>query len=304
MAGIDYLAFTTSSAQSRLIRRQSNFEKASDGVSQPGYESSEKWLVPGGFAWRKFKPRSRSKRFGLAYETWEASGDASYHLAKAVKGRDGGPSRLDVAFDFPVHDSVLADHVADGVRSHVEKRRLKEGVSGEAGRNTRYIGSRASERRIRIYRRDFKDETLRLEFPPLMRIELVLRKKSAKALWGWYRRSHRGMLLGASAHIRDMTGLEVMDDNGRMPPIERSSPSAKGAEKIYQWLKSNRVMLKSLLAVGFPLYDGLECLEGIGSPNAQRMHLTRLDEVTSLIDGVCLDDLRRLCNGLRQNRNS
>lgn len=226
----------------------------------------------------------------MRYETWEGCGTAGESLAKFAKHIPGQPTRLDVAFDFAVPEDYLSDHLAEIIEPHIRRKRLTPGVSGQGNRNTRYVGSIQSERRIKIYRRDFKDPTLREEFPPLLRVELELRKRQARSIWPWFRHSREKMLSGAAAHILDMTGLRVMHDSEDMPDLVATSDRTKGAKKLSQFIQQNWTMLSAIIDNGIDISPILDVIHESRCGKSARTANSRLEELRNDFATVTIQD--------------
>lgn len=295
MAGIDFLTQTLRTTAGRALAER--YQHLEDGTPRPGFRKSSKWVVPGGYAWRRTDPISRSKRFGKAYESWEASGAASQHLADVFKAYQGAPSRIDIAFDFRVPSELLADHVIEHQAEYLERRRLALGIAGQDGRNTRYVGSKDSERRIRIYRRDFKDPDLVREFGPLLRVELVLKKRQAKALWCEYRISRGQALAVAAAHVRDMLGLQLYGEWSEIPPLEAVPEQTRGAEMVYRFCAQNAVMLQAAKRLGIDVGALADLIATQKQGDAARKHQERLSARLRALAGVAMDQVRRIAAG-------
>ena len=96
------------------------------------------------------------------------------------------------------------------------------GASGDEPWLTRYVGSRTSERRVRIYRKDQEDAVLGELLGPLMRVEVVLRKDWAERWWSVWERDDEAGKRAAATAIEDMTGVRVWgDEREEMPGLVR-----------------------------------------------------------------------------------
>jgi hypothetical protein len=160
-----------------------------------------------------------SKAFGEDYESWEWSGSSAHRPAVDLRSEDVRPSRVDIAFDFSVPDSLTPDHVAELMKPIASQRGIVDGVAGQGGRNTRYFGAVTSDRRTRIYRKDWQDESVKLDHGPTLRVELVLKGKTARAWWKvWATDVEEGYRV-AAGHVLKMGGLEVYESSP-LPPLE------------------------------------------------------------------------------------
>jgi len=198
-------------------------------------------------------PRVESAALGLDYESWVFSGPQAaiaVLLAKPITG--ARPSRVDIAFDFPVDLTTTADDVLESFRDHYEGLRLTDGISGQGGINTRYIGSASSERRVRIYRKDLDDRAYAELHGPTVRVEVVLKAKHAEAFWQDYtEHGEQHALSIAAAHLASLTGLHL-DGSGDLPvlvPVEASAP----AQKIAYWVEQNASALVAMCEAGIDL---------------------------------------------------
>lgn len=206
------------------------------GGSRPGFKSSQLRAYPGGKVWRRFDPRQPSKKYGLAYESWEWSGDSSPWGASYLRKHEARPSRVDICFNLAVPPTLTADQVLEDARHHFEKQGLTDGISGHGGINTRYIGSKASPRRIRIYRKDKQDQAWAHLHGPTIRIELEMKDEHARNWWKvWIEDDQKAYRVGAG-HIRQMSGYELMDveDVPELVRVEQAAPAALLATFIKQ----------------------------------------------------------------------
>jgi hypothetical protein len=135
-------------------------------------------------------------------------------------------SAADLAFDLTVPADMTPDQLTaeiedpdrPGHTRPIAGHRRIIGVSGDGGVNTRYIGSRESPTRIRIYRKDLQDPTWL--HGPTVRIELRLLHEAAHAIGR--KLLHLGeaeTMKGAVALIQAMTGWTVADEQGELPDI-------------------------------------------------------------------------------------
>mgnify|MGYP001801374783 CR=1 FL=1 len=287
MAGIDWLTFTVPTEDARALSKGSGFILAEEGTSRPGFQASERWLIPGGEAWRRMSPREASRVFGLSYESWEAPGYPAGALAERCRSLQGYPTRVDVAFDFSVPQDLMPEDVAIAVAPHAKARGLSWGVKGDRDTATQYFGSRHSDRNLRIYRRDILHPEIGQDFGPLLRIEVELRGKTGKAAWGWYRAGGRERLLRAAAgHIKQMIGVDLVDGIAGVPDIVVTDPRQKGLRAALVFLKQNAVAIQVMGELGIDMASAAAQIGLNKSGPAARKHLQRLTEKRRDLAGV------------------
>jgi hypothetical protein len=178
----------------------------------------------GGTAWRKFEPIAPSKVHGRDYESWEFGGkvahESVYFLGLAGMGR---ASRVDIAFDYEVAGEVTATVAMDEIRPHVASLGLTEGVSGEGGINSHYVGSKSSGVRLCIYRKDHEGGEVwkAMGLPPVLRWELRLRERWAADFWSLWARSPESAFAMAAGKVHAMTGARLQDELTEWSRFER-----------------------------------------------------------------------------------
>jgi hypothetical protein len=226
-AHLDFFRLTVSNADdARLCSWTAPDEP---GRKTQGFGRSEQRTSPHGPCWRKWEPVQASNAFGQKYASWEWDGEHARGTADAVRGiveTTPRVTRADVAFDLSVPDDVTPDQLIDEIEDPTRRgyTRLRDGhrreigISGGGGVHTRYVGSRASPVRIRIYRKDIEDATWL--HGPTLRIELQLTEEAAQA----YGRKllhlgESGALAGAAAIIEHVTGWRVADCEGEIPDL-------------------------------------------------------------------------------------
>lgn len=208
------------------------------GKPQPGFGSSERRECLGGQCWRRWEPHQESKRWAREYESWEFDGGNAVVPGRWFRGREVRPSRVDVAWDFSVAESETAEVVQDRVREHAEARGfVADGKTGEAGVFTCYVGSIHSERRLRIYRKDLKDEGWLLQFGPTLRVELILKQERAVSWWRVWSEDEARAIAAAAAHVLEITGRCVQADVGDVPPPLRLDDAVDPAQQLFWALK-------------------------------------------------------------------
>ena len=176
--GIDYLTLTAGPRGASALMLQTKDDEP--GIAVRGFKKTEQRLCLGGVCWRRWEPVTPSNAHGLNYESWEWSSTVAGVMARELIGVDElRPTRVDIAFDFIVPESMKADYLIKRCKKWIEGRALTIGISGTDGVNTRYVGSAKSSRRIRIYRWDLRHDDL-FDDRAIMRVELVLREEHAE----------------------------------------------------------------------------------------------------------------------------
>lgn len=250
--GIDYLTLSVSTSEAERFLRCSPDAETMPGYRQPGFRKSEQRQIVGGWVWRKWSPYVASTDWGLQYESWLGSGEVGGFLLDSFTGFDIRPSRVDVAFDFCVSDDVASADFVDLVRPHVLAKKIKIGVNGIENPSgvsdlTQYIGTRSSNRQIRIYRKDLKDSAFAQLRGAVLRVEIIMRDELARR---WYSQH----LLGdgysfASSVVSDMTGFSPLADDYE-PPSFLSPPSVVPAQSLAALLVSYGVLINDLCKSG------------------------------------------------------
>lgn len=255
----DWLTVTVNKKGSQILCRQTVFVE--DGYPGNGFAKTELRKCLGGFCWRKMEPKQDELKFGFGkdYESWEFSGCTADSSISELTKVECKPTRIDIAFDYRVENDYLSDHWIESVRSHVESKGIKIGISGQGRVNTRYIGSPQSERRIRIYRKDYRDIEVRTVFGPVLRIELVLKGEQAISFWNGCVHSDKNFYKLAAAHIYDMTGfMPIPDQLSEIPKIKRKAPSSL-VQKLHQFLKQYGNIVKAYQIAGLNLDLLIDC---------------------------------------------
>lgn len=287
---VDWLTASLGVDDAQPLLDRSSHE--SEGQARPGFKQSEKRLFPGGYVWRRTEPRQESNRWGKRYESWEASGTSASWLARELKAIDSRPSRVDIAFDL--NSDRTSDEVLEDLRPQFESRGLLDGISGQGGVNTRYIGGQQSERRIRIYRKDLQDEAWSHLYGPTIRVELILKGKQAAAWWDVWRDSDdSGAFRVAAAHIREMSGLDLIGDEVELPellPVEQSH----AAKKLAQFIRQHAGTLVAFMDAGINL--GTLAREQLVM--ASRMTRYRSSSLTAEVQRLQPSQVERLARAL------
>lgn len=290
--GVDWLSMTLAAEVAAELVIQTELVEV--GKGKEGFRQAERRAMMGGEAWRRFEPVTASRRWGLAYESWEWDGPSAGWPAEWCRGRDCRPSRVDVAFDFSVPDGVSADDVFESMREEVQRRELLVGISGQGGVNTRYIGGKESERRIRIYRKDLEDEAWALQFGPTVRIELILRGDVAEDWWDGWSISREGALREAAGHVFEMTGCEVLADWEVPTGLQRVRESFEVAAA-FKWVIRQ---YGAVLDVAFECGVDLVSLVAERAAKSGRAGRWRRDRLRRAVEAVGVEQLEQAIRSL------
>lgn len=266
--GFDWLTVTVPDSMS--ARMQAATEFGEEGFGRPGFGSSEQRLMFGGKCWRRFDPRGESRDFGLQYESWEFSGSVA-HTA-AVHLVPDGPcraTRVDWRVDLEVDKAVMSDDVVEAMREHTTDHRITTGVSGHAGVNTRYVGSRKSDRMVRVYRKDLQDQSLIYEGRSVMRIELVLRHDLAADAFALYRSDERAGAAAFREHMRQLTGLRL-GELGELPPPAPRLVDDEVASQYFKFMQMHGDQIEVFRRLGLDVSEDARERWNIGKPSRVR----------------------------------
>jgi hypothetical protein len=265
-----------------------------------GFRQSENRACLGGWFWRRWDPVTESKMYGGSYESWEASSDAAGGLARELQGVPGYATRVDIAFDYfeaggrmatlkPEH--VIMPQVNPDTISDDPKIKMKThegfivGFRGEGGCNTGYIGTRNSDRMVRIYRKDLQSEGFEDWLGPCLRVEIELRGEHAKAWWSIYRHDRDEAMRAAAAHIEAMMGLNPMP-GGTVPELE-APPELSEVDSLFQFIQSTANREEAYRAAGVDL----ERLRHLRLSNLGRQALGRLEDLERRLRAIDIDAL-------------
>lgn len=252
--GFDYLTVTVpSQTTAEILVHHSAF--SDEGKPSTGFKNSERRECMGGFCWRKFEPHQPSKRWGKQYESWEYSGLASVTPLKLLMGHDCKPTRIDIAFDFCVSDELYPMDLEPLFLDHCESKGIDIEWKGKRLKQTVYVGSQQSERRIRIYRRDLKNMLLHEEGIHILRVELELKGDMALAFWR-HMNAHgqQAAYEAASAHIAHMIGYAPIEAGWDLPEVLRSNEDADAYQMMFQFIKQNAVMIEACNRCGIDVF--------------------------------------------------
>jgi hypothetical protein len=100
---------------------------------------------------------------------------------------------------------------------------LTEGVAGEGGVNSHYVGAKSSPVRLCIYRKDHEGGEVWASsgLPPVLRIELRLRERWAADFWRRLATDSEGAFAMAAQKVHDMTGARLQDEVTEWTRFER-----------------------------------------------------------------------------------
>lgn len=251
--GVDYLTITTGPEAAGWLLRHSDLLE--EGRPSQGFQRSENRIFGSSrqnkaqTTWRKYDPYSPSRLWGLNYESWLCAGPPAHAFAElltAGPAHDMRASRVDIAWDYLVMETDDADTFADTVRSHCTNKGLKFHDQGPEDNHTKYIGSRASSRRIRVYRKDRQQPQF---FPnPVLRLELELKGDTAAAWWPVFCRDSKRGFAAAASHLYDMTGIKPQE-TGEIPP-QPVQPELKATDTLFHALDQYGVYLDAAIEAG------------------------------------------------------
>lgn len=283
--------------------KQADRFRAYTVLSQPGYPSegfarSERRIFDGGKCWRRWDPNQEMNGHGYAYESWVFSGPVATPASKLLLHADTTrPSRLDVAFDFSCHADYTSDQVIDETWDHFTRKRITCGISGHAGIHTRYIGSRTSERMIRIYRKDKQDEAYASLYGPTMRIELVLKGKHAAAIWDSARTKGVDTIYSvAAAHLEDMTGIAAFPTIDDVPEIVHVAATDQGGR-----LATNIMQNASWIVMCAELGIDVNELARMHMLNSTPQAISRMDKRKKEVQQQGVDQVRSIARQIIQH---
>lgn len=280
-AGVDSLRVTVGKLGAEKLLGETIADEPAFGSR--GFKAGEQRMCLGGYCWRRWEPHQPSTRWGLDYESWEWPGECARFAWTRLPVEDCRATRIDVAFDFQCSESCRPEDVAELVAPWCRERGITpDGISGQGGVFTCYIGSKHSDRRVRIYRRDRLHEELLLDFGPLLRIELELHDGHADALLEVF--SSQGTEAGnaaAAAHIRELTGLEVQlcSEVPTLPAVE----DADQEQQLLQFIQQHGENVRAWHRMGVPLVQLCEA----AAPTRSRM--TRHRAFKRLEAWACVD---------------
>lgn len=245
--GVDGVTATVGTIEAAQLIGET--EELEAGYARHGFQRSEQRKCMGGELWRRWEPIQASERWGKAYESWDALGYPASWLAERLRSIPSRASRVDVAWDFQVDDSTTPDTIAEAIRSHVDAAGITLGISGQGDRNTRYVGSSDSDRRVCIYRKDWETPGFVEMFGPTLRVELRLRGEHAAAWWDVWRGTDEGGYAVACGHVAQMCGFRPQDGLERVPQIVPPD-GADAAAELFQFAKQHGGRIDAWIRAG------------------------------------------------------
>ena len=283
-AGLDYLSVTCPAGRSADHALQSISINEGKGKPTSGFSASSVISVGGAMGYRKTGPVYPSKNWGSDYLCYELSGPNSQLLAASLRPDDElRSSRIDIAFDFKVPADYMADQLADELRQHHMDLGIISGINGQGDVNTRYIGSKTSDRRIRIYRKDLRDAELFATTGPVLRIELILKGKHARKFFHEYLLDPDDSLRVAAGHILEMTGLNPLPREVVTPPPLDRGFVGDAAQEVFQFVRQNGQQLEAFRAAGIDLNDLADCFGRPPQPSKmqEKRRRDRISRITA-----------------------
>jgi hypothetical protein len=138
-----------------------------------------------------------------------------------------------------VPSDLTACKVWESVKLHAEAKRLTPGVSGEGDYLTRYIGARASSKRIRIYRKDQQDPWFDEAFGAVIRVELILREEYARGWWPLFDQDVQAAYRAAAGTIAEMMGVMIIPAGGLLVERERQPDYVEAGQELFQFIQQH-----------------------------------------------------------------
>jgi len=250
-------------------------------------------------------PWRESKAYGSEYECWEwASAVADDALQWLPASLEASCSRLDVAFDFVVPDGFMSDDLAAWIKPWCESHQLSMGIAGQGSVNTHYVGSSRSDRRIRIYRRDLREVSEWIDRHPYrwamgegpqiwlrtLRVEVMLRREAADAVWQILQRDREAALAAARGHVREMTGLPLAEC-ADVPQIKPERPT-EGEQLVLAFLDQHGDVLEAMTRAGIDIQALARDRWSMSHPS--RLRRSRLARRVKAFMAVSHDRVRRV----------
>lgn len=279
--GFDWLTATLGTrALEKLLDQTEHLE---EGFPQRGFNSSSRRMCLGGDLWLKTEPRQASKRWGFDYASVEVSGSHSTQIIDQIDPDDSKATRLDYANDFEVSDDTIPEQFIEQARPVFERLNITEGVSGQGGINTCYIGSASSEHRVRVYRKDRSPNSI-LAYPyPVIRVETIVKGDAAAAIWAL---SERSAMVAAMNHVLlERTGLDL-GNTQPAPPLPVVDDAALG-QRVFSFVKQHGRTITLLHRLGLTLDDLADLAQLAPSESTRK----RIDADLAMNAHVQSDDL-------------
>ena len=297
--GIDYLTVTVPTKATESLLSHSWHDEPGKAIH--GYKSSERREIHGGTVWRRWDPYTASNAHGFAYETWEAESDAAPVLDRYTTPLPGvSATRQDFAFDFSVDRDFVPADLLPVIRSHIEARGMEPHFKGPESSHTIYLGSRHSDRFLKIYRRDLKDRSLLDEYgTPILRIEIELRNDSCLNLWHQRQATGEEGLSIAATHIAEMIGYSPYDRTDPLPPPMQARPEAEPAQTFMRFMDQGASTIVAAEEAGICTKD--QAYKRVGKLSRMSQH--RLNKRIELFKSVPREDLIRAIDYLMNHGN-
>jgi len=189
------------------------------------------------------------------------------------------PSRLDYAMDFSCPLDYFPRHFIEDCRPWLNTHCVGIGVhtAGPEFEGTRYIGSRSSERMIRIYRKDLEDKLIARTDGPVLRIELEAKGFHSKRIFfDGYKSGYNQAVLSSLQHCQLLTGVYFGAHPSKLKNSNRLK-NTNGFKRVYSLLNQYGPVISALMAAGVDL-KGLSALKSSYSSNESRRRARRLVE--------------------------
>lgn len=234
--------------------------------SGDGWRTRERRVGIAGEAWRRAGPSQpiggRLSYAGAEYESWEFAAGVAGYYTRQLRERDLAkycrPSRVDVAFDFDLMEGedLRSEDVVRLVMADLVEREITVEFAGSPEDVTMYVGSKHSDVRLRIYRRDLKNALLVDTVGRQLRIELVLKKKPAERWWMSHAlgETEREAHLVGGFYVERLLGLDVLDGACNPRDLDYEDPEIKAAQRLFEWTKQNASMLLIAKGHGFNIF--------------------------------------------------
>ena len=281
------VSMSTRAAESLLDRT----EHLRNGGRVMGFGETEERMCFGGTMWVRSDPNQASRKWGTDYVSIELPGSQADAMLEHVPAEDSRATRIDLAHDWECEPDLIPEHLRDAWRQYWEPKGITSGISGENGINTVYLGARSSDKRIRVYRKDRQD-AMWAEYP-LIRVETVVRREVAAAVWSLSTRAAMGSAMNHA--LKSLTGFD-MGDCVPPPPVPDLRDTDLG-QRVFEFIRQNSRLLLTLDRLGIDLSDYLSLAEGELSRRTEQ----RLDADLLQYAGINADDLyehvRRMLRG-------
>ena len=297
----DYLTITTARQMSDYLSGVTKL-KESFGKQQ-GFSNVEKRFCLGGDCSRRFNPVSPSNDWGLDYESWLFTGLVADDNVRLLLKCDA-PSRLtrlDIAFDYSCPADYYPKDFIEDVRANIYGKYGIE-TAGNEITGTRYIGSRQSDRYIRIYRKDLEDKQVEMQLGPVMRIELVIQNTSSYCQCAWNSIRSNGYYSGiqyASMMCHALFQLMPIPFDETIFPEPIEKPESGIIKKVFSLVDQRGNCILAALKAGIDLQGLCELKRFKASSSA----LSRFKELETDIRAVGADVITEAAANLLNFKN-